>query len=176
MMVRGFTWLELLFVLIITGILFHLCYPNLQTLFYQTEDDVLKNQILRMIHQAQMHADLMNQRVVICQSNDQQNCATSLSKRQWLSHQIVFFNDEEASQASQILNVEAIHPTHGTLYWRAFPHYRHTWFFYPTHRQITDNAAIWHCHDDKLMWSVLVNKVGRARIVAPEELTLNLQC
>jgi Tfp pilus assembly protein FimT len=163
---KGYTWLEMLSVLIIFSLLLGLAYPHWQPFLYQVEDNILKNQLLEMIHYAQSEADLLLRPVAICQSQNQSTCGG-----EWQQGQLIFRDDDEDGllhDASQIIRVALPMARHGKLNWRAYPHYRQTWLFYPSDLFKTDNATLWHCHQQRIVFALITNQTGRVRIMEPD--------
>lgn len=174
---RGYSFLEICFVLLLLIILSTLAYPNLRFFFYQTEDEILKNEILEMIHLAQLQADIAHVGVGICATTDGIKCL--VSNEDFQKKQLIFYDDYQDGfihDPSQIINKKYVTLTNGSIKWRAYPHYRQTLLFHPLEDFNSDNSAIWHCHQQKLIWAILVSHTGRPHVVGGDKLPEDLTC
>lgn len=149
-MSKGYSFFELLVVIVLIGMLCALTFPVLGKRAQQEEAQQLKSQIENGIDYALQTSRILNQSIGV-----------SLGKE--LS---IFTLNNNVKLLSISLHY------HGKLHWRAFPNERDYLLFQASGS--ADNGSIWYCNSAPV-WVMVMNKQGRIRILPNEEMS-NYSC
>lgn len=155
---RAFTLIEMSITLFIMAILIAVSIPSVKHLLTQTEDDMLQETVLSNIEFAHQSMLAHHQPIAICQSINHVSCATAGDLQ-------VFVDTEEdgiVHNKNQLLSIAQLKPSHAQLHWRFFPRNRAYLQFSPDEFA---NGTIWYCRATKPVWAIVINKMGRARVM-----------
>ena len=163
--VKGFSLLELLFVLVIAVILFSLLMPAYHVFFDASREQVLGLELLRVIRLARSEAILYGVPMTLCKTVDHVTCSG-----RWRDGQMLFLDEK---RDGSVVNKERIVHVFdavfdGELHWRSSLG-RDYLQMLPSGLTRAENGTFWYCprRSSKPVWAVVVNKSGRARLVLP---------
>lgn len=161
------TLIEVLIALLISAILVTFSIPLSKHFLQHTHDDIMQRQLLRAIDLAKFESQSRHLPVSLCKTKNEMNCGGD-----WKNGLLIFL-DENADgivrEQTQIISVIQMMSQHGSLHWRSFPGYRNYILFLPTGWMRSDNGTFWHCHEKLPVWAIVMNKLGRTRVVYPDQ-------
>jgi Tfp pilus assembly protein FimT len=166
----AFTFFEVMVTLAIGVIVSAMAVPTLRLFWVRAQDQILQDQLLRVINLAKMSAFAVHKPVVLCASNAISVLPACVDSQP--DHLLVFMNENAngiLKDKREILAWPPLRLQRGTLHWRSFPRYRRYWLMQPNGILNNDNGTFWHCHDQSLAWVILISKSGRARVVYPDQ-------
>jgi type IV fimbrial biogenesis protein FimT len=114
---RGFTLLELLYVLAITSILYSVAIPSLQSLIASTQRYILNQKLFTLIQYTRSKAAFQAQNVILCPSKDHENCIND-----WQQPLMIFTdmnNNKRRDEEEVIDRIENIALQNYHINWRA---------------------------------------------------------
>lgn len=155
---NGFSLIELLFVLFIITVFAILVVPSYQMSFNRSQDQVLKQQLLRAIQLTRSTAMIKNQLATLCKSSDGKTCSG-----QWAQGYIVIVNQ-------QVIYTFDRSVVGSQLNWRAAKKSPDLSFL-PNGYTDNENGTFWYCPagEKNPSWAVVVNKAGRIRTIVPNK-------
>ena len=164
---RGVTFIEALIVLAIMSVLAAVTLPSMRHYLGQSHAEVVKAQILESIQIANQQAKTRHLPVALCRSHDRLTCSRDHGE------DVLIFVDESDDgvvlDQSKLLLVRQLNLQQGDLFLRSYPAYRQYLLFVPQGLTRSDNGTIWYCQDATLIWAVMLNKTGRARVALPDQ-------
>jgi type IV fimbrial biogenesis protein FimT len=165
---RGFSLLEIVFVLTLSTLLLCLGLPSFKHFFEQTGDKALLETLIQALQLARREALLARVTVTVCQSNNQNTCSG-----QWQEGFIVWRDLELTGVPDNLQIVQAFHlpKTRGRLQWRAFPWQRSYLQFLPSGATKQENGSFWYCPSGKSLpvWALQVAQSGTWRVRYPND-------
>lgn len=140
---------ELLLVLFLMTIVFITTIPSQEIFIEKSKEHVISTQLLRAINLARNEAITRGLLVILGKNKTwQQGYVMSVEGKIIYTFQ---------------------NPTHqGVLSWRAARQQDNVQFL-PTGITNTDNGTFWYCRQNIPTWAIVISKVGRARIVYPNQ-------
>ena len=114
---RGFTLLELLYVLALTSILYSVAIPSFQSLIASTQRYTLNQKLFTLIQYTRSKAAFQAQNVILCPSKDQENCIND-----WQQPLMIFTdmnNNKRRDEEELIDRIENIALQNYHIRWRA---------------------------------------------------------
>lgn len=161
---QGFTVVELMITLLITGILFLVALPSFSNMLAKNEQTA---QIYTLFHHHQLartEAIKSNRNVLLCKSSDGLKC-TSNSK--WSDGWIIFSdtdNDKKISDNETVIYVQDTLPQKLSLKYKGFGSHHYVRYF-PNGRSST-NGTFTFCNqiDKSNVQSLIIARTGRARL------------
>ncbi len=165
---RGYTFLELILTLALIAILTAFAMPLYQSWIDSYHLSLLQSALKESIHIARLSTETTHLPIGICPSSNQQTCG-----RRW-SDGLLIFKDQQQGRISsdrQIITFISLPVTHGVLFWRAYPHYRHYLRFMPV-GQWVDNGVFWYCSKKENTiptFAIVLNRLGEARLIVPTQ-------
>ncbi len=163
---RGYTFLELILTLTLIAMLTAFATPLYQQLIDAYHISLLQSALKESIHIARLSAETTHLPIGICPSNNQHTCGA-----RWSGGLLIFKDQQQGrvSRDTQIITFIPFPVTHGVLFWRAYPHYRHYLRFMPV-GQWVDNGVFWYCSKKETTiptFAIVLNRLGEARLVLP---------
>lgn len=145
----GFSIIELLVTLAIASFVFVTATSAYQTFIEKSQAEVMSAGLLRVINLARNEAIMRGIPISLSKSNDNSIFVTC-------DNQVIF----------QIQN-----KTDGNLHLRLFPFGQTNLQFLPSGLLHGENGSFWYCDQNKInpTWSIIVNQLGRARLVYPDK-------
>jgi len=155
---RGFSLIELLFVLMLMGILIATSMPLMMKIYQHIQARVACDQLVHAMKLARNEAVAKHVTVMLCKSKDQQTCSG-----EWINGYIILANQK-------ILYVFKNPNLNGKINWRAFPLNKDNLQFLSTGFSKTENGTFWYCGADAEhpAWAIVMNQSGRIRVVFPD--------
>lgn len=170
----GFSFYEMLIVLLIVSILLTIAYPTYQSLMKRTDAELMRHEILQLIHLAQMTAVTKHLSVIICKSHDGEHCNRNedANENKNINVQdgaIVMTLADGDYQNSNVIYVAA--KGRGQLEWRSYPRYRDAVLFSPNGTLASDNSTFWYCQKENAhpLFAIFLSHSGRTRVVTPDQ-------
>jgi type IV fimbrial biogenesis protein FimT len=114
---RGFTLLELLYVLAITSILYSVAIPSFQSLIASTRRYTLNQQLFTLIQYTRSKAAFQARNVILCPSKNQEDCIND-----WQQPLMIFtdMNNNKTRDEEEIIDrIEKIALQNYRIRWRA---------------------------------------------------------
>ncbi len=161
--IHGHTLVELLFCLLIAGILLGLASPSIVTTLQRNRETAAVNQLIGALHYARSTAVMERKVVGICAGMSSCN-----STSQWRDQLIVFLDKNRNGQLDtdeELLKVVPLAPEL-EMHWRSF---RSTRFvqYQPDGTTLGTNGTFLICRSDTPFRAVVINLTGRVRTRAP---------
>lgn len=161
---HGFTLIELIITIVITGILFSVAIPSFSHILAQNQQTSLLYTIFAQLNFARYEAIKTNQQIMLCKSIDGKLCVTTTL---WSDGWLIFAdtdNNKKVSSNESILYIQQSLPDNiffdykgsgSSNYFRYFPNGRGS-----------SNGTFTLCNhaDEKMARSIIVSRSGRARI------------
>ncbi|BAN46672.1 GspH/FimT family protein [Metapseudomonas resinovorans] len=160
---RGHSLVELLFCLLIAGILLGLAAPSFVSTLERNRQAAAVNQLLGALHYARGTAVMERKVVGICAGVSTCNAATH-----WNEQLLVFVDENRNGQLDAGEELLKVIPLDRALdiHWRSF---RSTRFvqYQPDGTTLASNGTFTICHADTPLMAVVINLSGRVRTRAP---------
>ena len=157
---HGFTLIEMMVVICITGILLSISIDGLRYLQEQMRATATINQLLGAVHLARHSALSRHQLVTLCPTADQKTCSNN-----WATGMLIISGKGTTADAGT--RITAFPPlSHGRIEWRAFGGGKKLQFA-ATGLTFSQNGTFTYCPDDKdlrMAKALIINKAGRARM------------
>jgi Tfp pilus assembly protein FimT len=163
---KGFSYLELLVVLILCGILAGAIFPSLHFFIAKTRAETASQQILGELARARSLAAHYADTVTLCKSADMAVCGGS-----WEQGQILFLDKNHngvVPDGNSVLASFEPMPD-AVLHWRSSLARDYLQSEPPGGKNIED-GTFWYCArgDSKPAWAIRINPWGRARLEMPD--------
>jgi Tfp pilus assembly protein FimT len=158
--ILGLSLFEMLITIMLMGILAGMSLPFWSNFTSNVEAKILLSQLSDTIAFSKEAAQLYQQPIALCKSNNQKTCSGS-----WINGQIIFL-DENKNGENQGRPLRVITPltSQGKLYFRSYPIYRNYLLFFPEF--VNDNGTFWYCgaHDKMPVWAVMLSQMGNIHV------------
>lgn len=159
----AYTLFECLLVVSIVTILAVSSYPSLQHWFEARQEQSLQQTLLHAFRFAEQQSRILNVAVVICPQQGKLQCGED-----WMQGLLVYkdeYSDNSLRDRDQVLSLVSLPATHGRLQWEGYPYYQPYIKFMGEEGWGSVNGSLrYYRHKTTLAWSVVINKVGNARI------------
>lgn len=156
---KAFTLYEMLIVLTISSILLVMAMPNWHDIFNHTNDKMLCATLLDDVYFARMQAQLRGLPVAY------------IKTASWITgqHIIIDSNDNGTiTDPAQIIKTRQTRHPHGAIFWRGYPAYKNYLQFTGLGMTNNTNGTFWHCHANKIVWAIVINKAGLIHTELPD--------
>jgi type IV fimbrial biogenesis protein FimT len=170
---RGFTLLELLMAVAVTGILVTVAIPGFTRMIRYNRAVAAVNSLARELSFARYSAINRNRYVTLCRSKDGQQCSTGTD---WEDGWLIFVNLDRDYPA-QVDPGESVLHVHGPLATGAHIFSNRTAFTFRPRGTRSTNGTLLYCspadiHDQAL----IINVTGRIRVEDASDLTNGMDC
>lgn len=161
---RGFSFIEIMVVLSIVGIIMMIGLPSLRHFVDQSAHRLLQKQVAETLTFAKQAAVSLREPVIVCMSESTLKCD------QGEKYLLVFadaYRDASLRDKSQLLTVTSLALQLGSLHVRSYPVYRSAMLFLPTNAERGDNGTWWYCAENagRADWAVVVTAFGEVRLL-----------
>lgn len=165
----AFTLIEALIVLSIITLLTLLTVSGLRDVLQRSQDIAVRAELIELITSARNEAALQHKTVILCKSRDVHHCGG-----QWSEGQLVFVDvahDGEVHAPEQIIAVNRMDLSKGSLHARFYPLYRDAIHFNALGSAINDNGSFWYCRVGKTLpsWAIKINRAGNIEEMLPDK-------
>lgn len=160
----AYTFAELVITILVLSILVTLSLPYYHEMKANQERRTILRQLVANIQLAKQHAAIHHTNVVMCSSENMQNC----KEKMWERGFILFLDSNRNRQfdLNEILvSQERTDLSYGTLNWRGTLHFPSLNFMAEHGLPIGSNGSFYYCSSTVKHMKIILNKMGHSRSI-----------
>jgi type IV fimbrial biogenesis protein FimT len=165
----GFTLFESLITIALILILSAIAMPAWRQFSLASQEELLRQHIIRALQFAQQQARVLHTEMVMCPTANQVTCTEN-----WLAGQLIFtdtYADHALHTKDQIQMIWQSPIKQGELFWRGFPGHTHYLHFLPSGLTTSANGIFWYCRPalPQPLWAIVISKAGATHLLYPNK-------
>lgn len=160
----AYTLVELAITILVLSILITLALPYYHEMKANQERRTIFRQVVGSIQLAKQHAAIHHTNVVMCSSQDMQNCKEAM----WEQGFILFLDSNQNRQLDlneTLITQERTDLSYGTLNWRGTLHFPSLNFMAEDGLPIGSNGSFYYCSSTVKHMKIILNKMGNSRSI-----------
>lgn len=160
----AYTLVELSITILVLSILVTLALPYYHEMKANQERRTIFRQVVGSIQLAKQHAAIHHTNVVMCSSQDMQNCKEAM----WEQGFILFLDSNQNRQLDlneTLITQERTDLSYGTLNWRGTLHFPSLNFMAEDGLPIGSNGSFYYCSSTVKHMKIILNKMGNSRSI-----------
>ncbi|USE82718.1 GspH/FimT family pseudopilin [Acinetobacter tibetensis] len=160
----AYTLVELAITILVLSILVTLALPYYHEMKANQERRTIFRQVVGSIQLAKQHAAIHHTNVVMCSSQDMQNCKEAM----WEQGFILFLDSNQNRQLDlneTLITQERTDLSYGTLNWRGTLHFSSLNFMAEDGLPIGSNGSFYYCSSTVKHMKIILNKMGNSRSI-----------
>ena len=161
---HGFTLIELIIVLAISGILLGLAVPSFSQMLARNQQTAQLYTLFHHHQYARSEAIKTNSRVLLCKSSDGQQCT---KESEWSDGWIIFSdrdNDKKISLNERVIHIQQALPVSLSLKYRGFGSHNYIRYYADGHSSTNGTFTLCNPMGDESAKGIIISRTGRARI------------